>query len=165
MPTTDSVFQNAMRKILTEIFDGPPGKDAFLLNPGDPGMLGQLESIDATTASSRPMAGLTTVASHVDHVHYGVTLMNRWIAGEPNPWASADWTASWKRTTVTEEQWRTLRDNLRKETDKWRRAIETHSDWNEMSAPGAISSAAHTAYHLGAIRQILAAMNKNNTPK
>lgn len=165
MPTTDSVFQNALGKILTEIFDGPLGKEAFLLNPGDPGMLGQLEPIDAVTASTRAMPGQTTVASHVDHVLYGFTLMNRWIAGEPNPWASADWTASWKRTTVTEEQWRTLRDNLRKESDKWRRALETHSEWNEMSAPGAISSAAHTAYHLGAIRQILAAMNKNNTPK
>jgi hypothetical protein len=103
------------------------------------------------------MPGKTTIASHVDHVHYGLTLMNRWAAGEANPWADADWNASWQRTTVTAEQWRTLRDNLQREAEKWRNFVATHTAWEDMSAAGALSSAAHTAYHLGAIRQILAA--------
>ena len=97
MNATDSTFKNALCKLLTEIFDGPPGKEAYLLNPGDLGLLRQLDSIDAATASKRPMPGKTTIAAHVDHVHYGFTLMNRWAAGEVNPWADADWNASWQR--------------------------------------------------------------------
>jgi hypothetical protein len=159
--TTDAIFQRALGKLLTEIFDGPPGNEAYLLNPGDPGLLRQLESIDASAASARPMPGKTTIASHVDHVHYGLTLMNRWAAGEANPFASADWEASWKRTTVTDDQWRTLCGNLRREAGQWRKHVASRTAWDDMSAAGALSSAAHTAYHLGAIRQILAAMEKN----
>ncbi|MEX0727219.1 MAG: hypothetical protein WD065_13180 [Planctomycetaceae bacterium] len=157
MNSTDPIFQRALIKLLVEIFDGPPGDEAYLLNPGDPGLLRQLETVNAQAASTRPMPGATTIASHVDHVHYGLTLMNRWAAGEPNPWATADWNASWQRKTVTEDQWRTLRDNLRRETEQWRSAAAVHADWNDTTAAGALSSAAHTAYHLGAIRQILAA--------
>jgi hypothetical protein len=158
MNTPDSLFRRALSKLLAEIFDGPPGNEAYLLNPGDSGLLRQLDSIDAKAASTRPMPGTTTVAAHVDHVHYGFTLLNRWAAGETNPWADADWTASWKRTTVTDEQWRTLRDNLRREAKRWRETVDTRTEWDDVTAPGALSSAAHTAYHLGAIRQILAAM-------
>ena len=59
MTTTDSVFQRALSNMLTEIFDGPPGQEAYLLNPGDLGLLRQLDTIDASAASKRPMPGNT----------------------------------------------------------------------------------------------------------
>jgi hypothetical protein len=158
MSTNDTIFQRALIKLLIEIFDGPPGNEAYLLNPGDPGLLRQLDAIDARAASSRPMPGKTTIAAHVDHVHYGFTLMNRWAAGEANPFADADWNASWQRITVTDDEWRSLRDNLHREAETWRKHVSTRTAWDDMTAAGALSSAAHTAYHLGAIRQILAAM-------
>ncbi|MBI3463342.1 MAG: hypothetical protein HY000_09825 [Planctomycetes bacterium] len=157
MNSTDGVFQRALSKMLQEIFDGPPGNEAYLLNPGDPGLLRQLDTISAEAASARPMPGKTTIASHVDHVHYGFTLMNRWVAGDPNAFANSDWNASWQRTRVTEEQWRALRDKLRHEAEAWRKVVASRTDWDDVTAAGALSSAAHTAYHLGAIRQILAA--------
>lgn len=157
MTTTDSVFLRALSDLLTEIFDGPPGREAYLLNPGDPGLLPQLDSIDAAAASERPMPGKTTIAAHVDHVEFGLSLLNRWAAGEENPWADADWDASWRRTAVTDEQWRALRDRLRDAASRWRRALVARAEWDNRSAAGALASAAHTAYHLGAIRQILAA--------
>lgn len=157
MGTPNSPLHSALLVILTEIFDGPPGASCYLLNPGDPGLLRQLDAIDAATASARPVPGKTTVAAHVDHVLYGLSLMNRWAQGEANPWADADWDASWTRGTVNDQQWQSLRDRLRSEAHQWREAVAARTEWNEMSAAGAISSAAHTAYHLGAIRQILAA--------
>jgi len=158
MNVSDHIFQRALCKLLIEIFDGPPGSEAYVLNPGDPGLVRQLESIDARAASARPMPGKTTIAAHVDHVHYGLALLNRWAAGDENPWADADWNASWQRTTVTDDQWRSLRDNLRREAELWRQHVASRAAWDDTSAAGALSSAAHTAYHLGAIRQILAAM-------
>jgi hypothetical protein len=160
MDASDKFFHSALCKLLVEILDGPPGNEAYILNPGDPGLLAQLASIDARAASSRPMPGKTTIASHVDHVLYGFTLLNRWAAGEENPWADADWEASWRRTTVNEDEWRSLREKFRGEAKKWQVHVAARIAWNDIMAAGAISSVAHTVYHLGAIRQILAALDK-----
>ena len=158
MNSADSIFRRALSKILCEIFDGPPGNEAYVLNPGDVGLIRQLDTIDARAASSRPMAGKTTIAAQVDHVCYGMTLLNRWAGGETNPWADADWEASWRRTVVSDDEWRQLRDRFRDEAMAWQKGFATRKEWADVSAAGAISSAAHTAYHLGAIRQILAAL-------
>jgi hypothetical protein len=154
----DDVFQRAITKLLTEVFFGPPASEAYILNPGDPGLVEQLETIDAAAASTRPMPGKTTIAAHVDHVCFGLSLLNRWSTGEANPWANADWEASWKRDKVDEKQWRASRDNLRRESEAWQKHAAAQREWNDIAAAGALSSVAHTAYHLGAIRQILAAL-------
>jgi len=162
--SSDSIFKDSLSTLLVEIFDGPPGAEAYILNPKDPGLLRQIESISAETASTRPMPGQTTIAAHVDHVLYGLSLLNRWAAGEPNPWATADWTASWKRTTVSDAEWKDLCARLRMATTTWKDAVQKRIDWEHLTACGALASCAHTAYHLGAIRQILAAMNANTAP-
>ena len=154
---SDTTFRDAISTLLVEVFDGPPGESAYILNPGDPGLLRQLESVDAKTASTRPMPGHTTVAAHVEHVWYGMSLLVRWIEGEANPWQTADWNASWKKTKVDEAQWRDVRDRLRDAAEQWKRAFPQRNDWEPVAAAGAVASVAHTAYHLGAIRQILAA--------
>ncbi len=86
-----------------------------------------------------------------------MTLLNRWMAGEENPWADADWNASWQRTSVTPEEWKSLCQRLSDASRAWQSAVAQRTDWNELTASGALASVAHTAYHLGAIRQILAA--------
>src|SRR5262245_45334545 len=157
MNQTESVFQRAVSKLLTEIFDGPPRTEAYILNGGDPGLHRQLETISAATASTQAIPGKPSIAAHVDHIHFGLSLLTRWLSGEENPWADADWNGSWQRTSVTDEQWRALRDSLREKADTWRKAVAVRSEWDDINAAGALSTIAHTAYHLGAIRQILAA--------
>ena len=146
---------SALSKLLFEIFNGPPGEEAYILNPGDPGLLPQLESIDANAASTRPMAGKTTIAAHVDHVRYGLTLLNRWAAGETNPWADADWDVSWKHTSVTDDEWRALRDSCHREAETWQHAVTRRTEWDDTAAAGALASAAHTAYHLAQFGRFL----------
>lgn len=157
----NDTFHAALTKLLTEVFDGPPERECYILNPGDPGLLRQLESLDAAAASARPMPGRTTIASHVDHVLYGLTLMNRWAAGEPNPWADSDWEAAWKTTSVSPERWRELCAALRSAAASWQNTVATRNEWDDVSAAGALSSLAHTAYHFGAIRQLIAANQKS----
>ena len=154
MTAADSIFQRALSNMLTEIFDGPPGQEAYVINPGDPGLLRQLDTIDAKTASTPPTPGQKTIAAHVDHVQFGLAILNRWAAGEPNPWDGADFNASWQRATVSDDQWRALRDGLRREADAWQKFVAARTIWDDMSAAAALSTVAHTAYHLGAIRQI-----------
>jgi hypothetical protein len=157
MNSNDNTFQRAVSRLLTEVFDGPSAQEAYILNPGDSGLHKQLEQISAAAASKQPIPGKPSIAAHVDHVQYGLSLLTRWLSGEENPWAEADWNGSWQRITVDDEQWRRLRDNLRRDSEIWRSAVVKRSEWDDISAAGALSTIAHTAYHLGAIRQILAA--------
>jgi hypothetical protein len=152
----DSVFHRAVSKLLTEIFDGPPGQEAYILNPGDRGLHRQLDAISATTASRQAIPGKPTIAAHVDHLNFGLSLLIRWLSGEKNPWADADWNASWRRTTISDDDWRKLRADLREKAAAWQKAVAVRDEWDDLSAAGALSTIAHTAYHLGAIRQLLA---------
>jgi hypothetical protein len=158
MPTIDSIFQGAVVTMLAEVFDGPPGQEAYVLNPGDPGLLKQLDQLDAKAASTQPASGKPSVAAHADHLKLGLNILNRWAAGEANPWVGVDWGASWRRLTVSESEWRALRDELRREADRWRQGAAARTEWDGMSAAGALSTVAHTAYHFGAIRQIIAGL-------
>lgn len=158
MSAEDSVFQTALSKMLSELFDGPPAAEAYVLNAGDPGLLRQLDAIDAATASKQLATGRPPIAAHIDHVHYGFVLLNRWASGDENAWAGADWNASWRRTSVTDKEWRALRAALRGEVAAWRTVVETRPRWDAVGASAALSTAVHTAYHMGAIRQILAAL-------
>jgi hypothetical protein len=135
-----------------ELVEGAPASGAHILNAGDQGLLRSLDKLPATAASA-PTATGSSIAAHVDHVRYGLSLMNRWSAGE-NPFSDADWSASWKKVTVSEDQWRTLRADLRTETARWLKALQTPREVQEIELNGMVGSIAHLAYHLGAIRQI-----------
>ena len=140
--------------LFRELVEGAEADACWMLNKKDPGLLRSLDKLSASAASASPQAGGATIAAHVDHLRYGLSLMNRWVRGEANPWETADWTASWKRTTVTDGEWATLRQELAREARAWLKALRTPHDYSEFELTGAIASIAHLAYHLGAIRQI-----------
>ena len=141
--------------LLSELVYGSPDPTVgtYMLNRGDQGMLRSLEGISAAAASAAS-AGGGSIAAHVDHVRFGLSLVNRWAAGEPTPWKGADWTASWKIGTISEAQWRALRDDLRREAGLWRDALATPREVGEKELSWIMGTIAHVAYHLGAIRQI-----------
>jgi hypothetical protein len=146
----------ALTETLTTLFgelvDGPPAQAAYMLNRGDPGLLRSLDKLTARDASSAVPGG-ATIAAHVDHLRYGLSLMNRWSAGE-HPFDTADWTASWRITAVSEAEWQALRARLREEAHRWLDALRVPRDVDAMELNGIVGSIAHLAYHLGAIRQI-----------
>ena len=137
-----------------ELIDGPSPDAAYMLNRGDLGLLRSLDRLSAEAASRPAAPGSASIAAHVDHLCYGLDLMNRWSSGERDPWSDADWTASWRRGTVTESEWAALCDRLRETSSHWRQALQTPRTMSDLELNGVISSIAHLAYHLGAIRQI-----------
>jgi hypothetical protein len=141
-----------LEALLRELVDGASKEGGYMLNPGDEGLLRSLEKLSATDASALTPTG-SSIAAHVDHLRYGLSLMNRWSHGE-NPFESADWGASWRRTSVSEPEWRQRLSELRAETTPWLDVIRTPRNVNEIELNGMIASIAHLAYHLGAIRQI-----------
>ena len=145
-----------LAKTLTTLFGelvtGASIDGAYILNAGDEGLLRSLDKLSAQAASAVTPTG-SSIAAHVDHLRYGLSLMNRWSDGE-NPFADADWSMSWKRTIVSEDEWQTRRAELRTEAASWLEALRRPRDVRENELNGMIGSIAHLAYHLGAIRQI-----------
>lgn len=151
MNTSD--IADTLTTLFAELVDGAPEKGTYVLNPRDAGLLGSLDRLSAEAASASSDGG-ATIAAHAEHLRYGLSLMNRWAGGEPNPFATADWTAAWNTTAVSEDEWQQLRAGLRDEAHRWLQALGTPREVHRIELNGMVSSVAHLAYHLGAIRQI-----------
>ncbi|MES2521686.1 MAG: hypothetical protein V4617_03225 [Gemmatimonadota bacterium] len=150
MISTD--LNRSLPSLFSELVFGAPEHGAYVLNPKDAGLLKSLDDLSAAQASMASHGG-ATIAAHAEHLRYGLSLMNRWAAGE-NPFTDADWTAAWKRTTVSDAEWREVRAGLRNEIERWHASLQEPREVNGIELDGAIGSIIHLAYHLGAIRQI-----------
>lgn len=143
---------NTLPTLLAELVEGAPLTGAYMTNRGDPGLLRSLDKLSATAASKLTGNG-SSIAAHVDHLRYGLSLMNRWAAGE-KPFDDADWSASWRKTRVSAVEWRKLRDQIADEAHRWLDAVRTPREIDESDLNSVVGSIAHLAYHVGAIRQI-----------
>ena len=141
-----------LENLFGELMHGVSGRGGFMLNARDRGLLRSLERVPASEASAPTRTG-STIASHVAHVVYGFSLLNRWSQGE-NPFGNADWAAAWKKTKVTESEWEALRIELRDQAAQWLIVLRTPREVQDVELSGMIGSIAHLAYHVGAIRQI-----------
>ena len=149
----DAKISTTLATLFRELIDGAPRDPSYMLNTGDVGLHGSLEKLSAKDASHTSLGG-ASIAAHVDHLRYGIALMNQWKSGVKNPWAGADWTASWKISTVTDAEWDRLRRELKSETHRWLDALGSARSMDETQLTYMIASIAHLAYHVGAVRQI-----------
>ena len=152
MYTTET--SRALSRLFSELVDGTSGRgNAFILNTGDIGLLRSLEKLTAADASTSVNQGVT-IAAHAQHVRYGLSLMNRWAKEGGNPFADAKWDEAWKISAVDAASWDEIRTGLRDETQRWLAILQSPRERADIELTGVISSVAHLAYHLGAIRQI-----------
>ena len=152
MYTTET--SGALSRLFTELVDGTTGRgNAFILNTNDVGLLRSLEKLSAEEASTSVHEG-ATIAAHAQHVRYGLSLMNRWAREGGNPFADAKWDEAWKISVVDGSAWDEIRAGLRGEAQRWLEVLQTPRERSAVELTGMISSVAHLAYHLGAVRQI-----------
>jgi hypothetical protein len=144
----------SLETLFRELIDGPDANAAWILNREDVGLLRSIDKLTASAASAAPAPGSATIAAHLDHVRYGLSLMNRWGRGEHDPWSTADWTASWNRSVVNDQEWAALRQALGAEARAWIETLRVPRDYSERELNDVMASVAHLAYHFGAIRQI-----------
>lgn len=150
-PDLTTVLPTLMAELVLGSPD-PRGR-TYMLNRGDEGLLASLDRLSAAAASAMHDGG-ASIAAHVDHLRYGMSLLNRWAAGQLAPGTATDWTASWKRNVVSDAEWRTLRDELRREASAWMEVLRTPRAVSDVEAGWMVGSVAHIAYHFGAIRQL-----------
>ena len=141
-------------RMLREAFDGPPGPWSYFtdLSPGT-GIFGTISGLSAAQASEEGGPGRTTIAGHLHHLSESLTLASRGLRGEST---SHDRTRTWTVSVVDAAGWADLQARLRRVYEGLRMAVETHAAWDEDALGMAIGAVAHSAYHLGAIRQRLA---------
>lgn len=149
---TNDDISTSLATLFRELIEGATHDPSYMLNTGDVGLFRSLDKLSAADASRG--AGGAPIAAHVDHLRYGFSLLNQWKSGVKNPWAGADWTASWRTTKVNEEEWRQLRNALRDETNRWLEAVEMARNLDATQLTYMMASIAHLAYHVGAVRQI-----------
>jgi len=144
-----------LTRMLREAFEGPPGPWTYFTDtaPGS-GLFGTMDGLSAAQASRVAGPGHTTIAGHLQHLTSSVALARRGLLGES---ASRDRSRSWTVATVDDAEWAAVRARLRDEYHKLLVAVETHATWDEDAWGTAMGAIAHAAYHLGAVRQRLAA--------
>jgi hypothetical protein len=152
MQTTE--IAPVLAHLFSELVDGvTDSRGGFMLNTGDVGLLRSLERLSASDASASVHDG-ATIAAHVRHVQFGLSLMNRWAREGGNPFANAAWDDAWKTTSVTEAEWKSIRGGLAEQTGHWVEVLRAPREAGLAELNGLVGSIAHVAYHLGAIRQI-----------
>ena len=149
-----AALTTSLTTLFSELVNGAPeGGFAFMLNSGDAGLLRSLDRLSAAQASASANGG-ATIAAHARHLSYGLSLMNRWAHEGGNPFANARWDDAWKTSTVDSAEWDAIRRDLSAESRAWLAVLGADHEVSATGLTGLISSIAHLAYHLGAIRQI-----------
>ena len=93
------------------------------------------------------------MAAHVTHVDFYLEVIERYVRTGDN--SNIDWRAIWDTVReVTPSEWEALRAKLRASYARVRLLLEGIEDWNqERRITDAVAIIAHSASHLGAIRQ------------
>lgn len=143
-------FVKSLAYLLRETFEGsPPGQWSAYLDQ-EVGFFKTLAGASAEQAS-RNVNG-TSAAAQTEHAKFYLDRLREFIAGRTEP---VNWEQSWLIETVDDEEWAALCESVRRSYEESVRLIAEQADWNERSVGMAMAMLAHTAYHLGAVRQIL----------
>jgi hypothetical protein len=144
----------AVRTLLKETFEGPDGNGSWYTeSKPDSGLFGTLEELSAEEASI-PVNG-TTIAAQTDHTRYYLWVSNSYLKGEE---PSKDWEASWKVTNVDKNTWTQFHSELHQEYTTLLTKINSLNSLDEQLSSGLLGAIAHSAYHLGSIRQMIKAI-------
>jgi hypothetical protein len=142
-------FLNDVFYILKETFEGSPeGQGSAYLDQ----RVGVFSTLDALTAEevSREHSS-TSIVAHTEHLKFYLDRLVEFIEGREDP---VNWDQSWLIDEVDEEEWDTLRAGMRNSYENVLRCLAGVDHWSRVKIGEAIAIIAHTAYHLGAIRQM-----------
>jgi hypothetical protein len=117
-----------------------------------------IADVSAAEASRGVADGRATIAAHVEHVRFYLYVLDDVM--RTRTLVKVDWRAIWQSVgVVTPEQWTQQKARLR---ESYERVVSTISSYDPLHGEHGLASAlavvAHSAYHLGAIRQILGAV-------
>ena len=142
-------FLKSILYLFRETFEGSPETGSAYLDKGV-GVLNSLDQLSAAEVSRE--FGSTTIAAHSEHAKFYLDRLCEFMKGRTE---KVNWEDSWLIETVNETEWNYLRVAVRKSYENTLLTFAEIEDWNEDTLGEAIGIVAHTAYHLGAIRQMM----------
>jgi hypothetical protein len=144
-------FTNALFVLLDETFDNVHG---FYLDKNT-SLFETLANITADEASIPVGGKCATLAAQVKHIAFYLDVVVKSVQ-DPN-YPKVDWGEIWRTVNrVTPDEWKIIQDELRANYASIMNLIKTAPAWQgEAEIGSAIAIIAHTAYHLGEIRQAL----------
>ncbi|MFC2078814.1 hypothetical protein ACFLSZ_02420 [Candidatus Bipolaricaulota bacterium] len=117
-------------------------------------MFETLEIVSAAQASKQISPKGGTIAGHVEHMCFYLGVLTDCI--QRKPVGQLNWQDSWKLQNVDEAEWGATKQTLRDAYHSTQGATKDLADWEGEDDIGAsLAVLAHTASHLGAIRQAL----------
>jgi len=138
-----------MLVVFRETFEGSPeGQGSAYLDQGI-GFFPTLEKLSAEDAS-REFYG-TTIAAQTEHAKFYLDRIVEFINGKKDP---VNWEQSWLIEDVNDAEWDALRAAVQKSYEGVLHCFAEVETWNQDNIGDAVAIIAHSAYHLGAIRQI-----------
>lgn len=146
-------FLKDLLVIIHETFEGSvEGQGSMYLDHGI-GLLPTIAEISAETASKRVYG--TTAAAQAEHAKFYLDRLVEYMEGRGKE--KVDWEQSWLIETVNDKEWDALRNAVNESYESVLRSIAAIEKWDQNNIGDTIAIVAHTAYHLGAIRQIMKA--------
>lgn len=144
-------FTTELLLVIKEAFESVEG---IFLDKGT-SLFETLAGITAEEASIPVGGKCATLAAQVAHVSFYLGVLDNYMTTGQD--GGADWGEVWRTVKgVTPEEWAALQERLRQDYQRLCTAINNYPTWDvQYSIAGAIGVAAHTAYHLGEIRQAL----------
>jgi hypothetical protein len=142
-------FVESIAYLLRETFEGSPeGQPSAYLDQGV-GIFSTLSELSAE-AVSKEFKG-TTVAAQTEHAKFYLDRLCEFVNGRTE---RVNWEDSWLIETVNDTEWKALLESVKKSYENTLRCLAAVDEWSEDRVGMAIGMVAHTAYHLGSIRQI-----------
>jgi hypothetical protein len=142
-------FVEAAAYLIRETFEGSPeGMPSAYLDRGV-GIFTTLSELSAGEVS-KDFSG-TTIAAQTEHLKFYLDRLCEYINDRTEP---VNWDDSWLIETVDEREWDALRTTVKDTYERMLRCLAEDRDWSNQKIGMAMGLVAHTAYHLGAIRQI-----------
>ncbi|MCL4265623.1 MAG: hypothetical protein KJ069_20585 [Anaerolineae bacterium] len=150
-------FTQALYLLLDETFDQVHG---LYLDKGT-SMFETLATISAAEASIPVGGKCATLAAQVKHVAFYLDVLEHSVRTQQ--YEPQDWDKIWRETSaVSPAEWETIKASLRESYDRIKALIHDTEEWpTSHEIGGAIAMIAHTAYHLGEIRQALCTLKHN----
>ena len=144
-------FQQALLTVLDESFDTVRG---IYLDHGT-SLFETLAGVTAEEASIPVGGQCATLAAQVRHVAFYLDVVERVVRTQDT--SPVDWDEIWRTVgAVNAGEWTAIQAELRTSYNRIVQLIHDTPDWpGEREIAGAIGIIAHTAYHLGEIRQAL----------
>ncbi|MEJ7861201.1 MAG: hypothetical protein WKF90_06135 [Pyrinomonadaceae bacterium] len=144
-------FTKNLLALLKETFEGSSAEGSVYLDRGV-GVLNTIEELSAADASRSISRTSATIAAHTEHLRFYLLALIEFMNGRTE---KVNWDESWLVKTVDETDWKLLQGNVRRDYEIVVETFQTIEDWDDEKAGDAMAIVVHTAYHLGAIRQII----------